>query len=147
MPILSLPIAADGPVVLLAVSPSASRIKALNASKIPVPEPVVIRGLVDTGASCSAVDPTVIKRLGIEATGNVSILTASTGETPHACEQYDVALMLVMPPQDVHVLSVTIPVLQAHLNPQGIQALLGRDVLSKGILVYNSHSGSFSLAY
>lgn len=40
-----------------------------------------------------------------------------------------------------------IPVLESHLAHQGIHGLLGRDVLSKCLLVYNGEMGLFTLAF
>ncbi len=48
-----------------------------------IPNPVAVKGLVDTGASCTVIDPTVVQRLGLTPTGSTMILTPSTGSTPH----------------------------------------------------------------
>ncbi len=50
-----------------------------------------------------------------------------------------------MPPQ-FHA-SMTIPVIESQLLNQGFHALIGRDVLSSGMLVYNGKASTISLAF
>lgn len=51
------------------VTVSAARSTAMTAAGIPVPGLQQIRALLDTGASCTCLDPTVIAALGISPTG------------------------------------------------------------------------------
>jgi hypothetical protein len=66
---------------------------------------------------------------------------------PHTCDQYDVLIAVFMDPPDVHVASVTLPVIGAPLAHMGIQALIGRDIIDKGILIYNGKSKQIALAF
>jgi len=93
------------------------------------------------------IDAAVIQALGIAPTGQVLIHTPSTGGTPHPCSQYDVVLAVLMGPSQMHVISPAIPVIESNLAQQGIEALLGRDVLAGGALWYNGHGGTLSLAF
>ena len=148
MPVLTTQISPDGPVVLLAIFVSKPRSEALAAAGHPIPQAQIIRGLIDTGASATVLDSAVIRALALMPTGTAQIHTPSTGSTPHTCNQYDVALAVVMDPSlAIHVVSVTIPILGANLSHQGYQALVGRDVLSSGALWYNGRGGSLSLAF
>jgi len=119
----------------------------LRAAGLEMPPPRVIRALLDTGASCSVVDAAIIRSLSLLPTGTISIFTPSTGAVPHRCNQYDVAIAMLMEPTQVHVVSVTIPVIEAHLGAHNYQALIGRDVLAQALLVYNGRSGSLSMAF
>jgi hypothetical protein len=47
----------------------------------------------------------------------------------------------------IHIIGTAIPVIEANLSQQGIQALIGRDVLGNGVLWYNGHAGILSLAF
>ena len=119
------------------------------AAKQPVPDLVKIRALVDTGASCTCVDPSVLSALGLTPTGSAMMVTPSTGSTPHQTDQYDVALVIgassaSQPPLVVPTLAVVASEL---LSRQGFHALIGRDVLRRCILNYNGSSGFFTLAY
>jgi len=147
MPVLTLQITPVGPVVPLAVHVSQPRVIALKAANLPVPAPQIVRALIDTGASGTVIDSAVIRALGIAPTGQALIHTPSTGGTPHPCAQYDVALVMLMGRSQMHVISPAIPVIESNLARQGIEALLGRDVLAGGALWYNGHGGTLSLAF
>ena len=73
--------------------------------------------------------------------------TPSTSGTAAVCNQFDVAIAVVMDANEVHVPSMIIPVIESDLAGLGIQALLGRDVLEKGILIYDGRRGSLTLAF
>ena len=88
----------------------------------------------------------MVQSLGLLPTGTTEILTPSTGTVPHVCNQYDISLVLLMPPQ-LHVASATIPVIEAQLSNQGLHAIIGRDVLATGLLVFNGRAGTISLAF
>jgi hypothetical protein len=121
---------------------------ALQAANSPVPAPVPIRALVDTGASCSCVDPSVLTSLGLTPTGSARINTPSNGSEPVDLPQYDVALIIppATPGQSPLIFPI-IPVVASQLRAQGIEALIGRDILSHCILVYNGTVNFFSLAF
>ncbi len=138
MPILTLPIALDGPTVDVFVGVSQPRRQALLAASLPVPAPFVARLLIDTGASCTAVDPTVFGALQIPQSGSCLLTTPSTGAIPHQCGLFDVSLAIHIPSQNVfHMLSPTLSVIESDLASQGILGLLGRDILNKCVLTYN----------
>ena len=145
MPHLTAQCARQGPLLDLLIGVSAPRQQALEAAALPVPPPKPIRGLIDTGASCTCVDPSVFAQLGITPTGMTSIVTPSTGETPHVCNQFDVRIVLVHPESSIAFNAL--PVIESRLAHQGFQALIGRDMLSRCLLVYDGKHGAFSLAF
>jgi hypothetical protein len=112
----------------------------------PIPAPIQLRALIDTGASCTNVDSTVLKTLGVPTTGTVACHTPSTTSTqPHVANQFDVSLVLVHP-----LLTRTffaVPVVGSELSHQGIQALIGRDVLSFCLLTYDGQQQCFCLGF
>jgi hypothetical protein len=111
-----------------------------------VPNPVQIRGLLDTGASGTAIDPTVLTALGLTPTGTTLVLTPTTGNTPQPADQYDVGF-LIPAPNGAPLFSQTLPVMASELlAAQGFHALIGRDILSQCVFVYNG-SGFFTLSY
>jgi hypothetical protein len=138
-----------GPVVNAAVGVSGARRKALIDAGAAVPPQVAIRALIDTGASLTSIDPSALAKLGLEPTGSVSVHTPSTGATPHSAAQYDVSLLIPGPTVDSPMLRVdTMPVITAELtSQQGIDALIGRDVLHTCLLVYNGSMALFTIAY
>jgi hypothetical protein len=134
----------QGPIVNAIVGVSVPRRDALVAAGQPVPNVVQIRGLLDTGASHSGLDPIVLTALGLTPTGTVMVNTPTTGTTPVAVDQYDVAFLIPVqngPPLFNQTLPVTATELFAAQH-----ALIGRDILSQCVFVYNG-SGFFTLAY
>jgi aspartyl protease len=120
---------------------------ALVAAQQPIPPAQPIDALVDTGADCTTVDPSVVRALNLQPTGSVSIITPSTGSTPYQTDEYDVGLYLPGPTAPALVFP-TIPVITAHLwHAQGFHALIGRDILDRCLFVYNGDMQLFTLAY
>ena len=138
----------SGPVITALFSVSAERRDALTRANQPIPKEVDIRALVDTGASCTCVDPSVIQLLQLTPTGNVPVNTPTTGNDPVDVDQYDVSLIIPGATADHSPFYLeTLPVLCTDLARQGIQALIGRDVLKHCILSYNGDMEWFSLSY
>lgn len=128
------------------VAVSAPRRAALVAAGQAVPNPVAIRGLLDTGASNTAVDPSVLTALGITPTGTALVNTPTTGTAPQTVNQYDIGIVIPAP-SGTPLFSQTLPVISSELLAvQGFHALIGRDILSQCVFVYNG-SGFFTLAY
>jgi hypothetical protein len=127
------------------VDVSLPRAEALRRMGMPVPSAVPVRGLIDTGASGTCVDPTCLATLGLSPTGQMPIHTPSTSGTPHLCDVYDVSLVLLHPNLQLGIRAL--PVIASNLSVQGIQALVGRDVLARCLFVYDGVAGIFSLAF
>jgi len=129
------------------VGVSFARRDALIAAGQTVPAAIRIRGLLDTGASGTAVDPSVLTALGLTPTGTALVSTPTTGAAPLTVNQYDVGLLIPGPTGGAPLLSQTLPVVASELlTAQGFHALIGRDILSQCVFVYNG-SGFFTLAY
>jgi hypothetical protein len=138
-------------VVNALVGVSDARARALTDAGQLLPTAVSIRALIDTGASCTCLDPTVIASLGLPPTGSASIFTPSTGATPHATDQFDVAIAIPSAQGQAPLVFPIIPVVASNLSMQGIQALFGRDILGRCVLVYNGGfpgtTGLFTIAF
>jgi hypothetical protein len=80
------------PIIELYLTPSAPRIAAMEALGVTPHAPVGVQALVDTGASCSNVQRSVLHRLGLEPVGEELVHTASTGGTPREVRAYSVHL-------------------------------------------------------
>lgn len=127
---------------------STARQQVLQEANQTIPAPQVIRALIDTGASISGVDPSVLAALGLTATGEAEIHTPSTGGVPVKTPTYDVRIaILAGRPGDLHFISETIQVTSTDMSAWGFQALIGRDILAKCILIYNGADGVFTLSY
>ena len=145
----TLQIGSEGPVLNALIGVSQARAEMLTKKNQPVPNAVPIRALVDTGASCTCIDPVVFAALGLTPTGSVAMFTPSTGATPHQADQYDVSLLIPpAAPTDYPFILGTLQVTAASdLNVQGIQALIGRDILTGCVLTYNGAMRLFTLAF
>ena len=106
----------------------------------PVPNPVEVTALIDTGASGTAVKPEVIRQLQLTPRGVTNIATPSSAA--HPCNVYDVSLTFAN-----GVVVPVITVIEVPLEGQVIQGLIGRDVLAHGILIYSGYTNTFSLSF
>jgi predicted aspartyl protease len=141
MPILSLHFDHAGrPVVEWYVGMSAA-----EAEFQPSCPPVPVRALVDTGASKTNIVRWVFDRLGLSPVGQVLVHTASTGPTPLLADIYAVEISLGG--EKTGLLATDLDVVAAEdLSGSGVEALLGRDILGRGLFVYDGLEGRFTLA-
>lgn len=76
-----------------------------------------------------------------------SHLTPTTGATYQLLNRYDVDLEFFGAVNQRLVLLEDFPVLEAPLSAQGIEGLIGRDVLSRCLFVYDGNANTFSLFF
>jgi hypothetical protein len=112
-----------------------------------MPAPTNGTFLLDTGASHTCIDKSLLAPLGLTPTGQMPMHTPSTGSTPIMADLYDVMLFVPgatgLPGWIIEAVAVT----ECDFSAQGIHGLIGRDILNKAILVYNGPAGQYSLAY
>ena len=148
MPHFTLTLSAAGPLVDAFVIVSEARRQALLAAHQQVPPPIAIRALLDTGASHTCIDPSVLTSLALTPTGSVLCNTPSSGNQPHQADQYDIGLIIPGPKGGVPLIRPTLPVMESHLfQQQGFHSLIGRDVLAGCVLTFNGTAAFFILAY
>lgn len=104
-----------------------------------IPEPVVIKAQVDTGASNCVVQEDIPKRLGIQPVGSVKIATPSSRD--HLCYTY--YMRMLIPAQNITYDGIFTA---APLAGQNISSLIGRDLLAHGILIYIGYAKQFTLS-
>ncbi|HEY5048227.1 MAG TPA: aspartyl protease family protein [Rhizomicrobium sp.] len=138
-------IAPQGPLVAVHVGVSAQRHAALTQAGQPVPAPILANLLLDTGASCTSIDASVIAQLGLQPTGTQGILTPSTGATPHQCSTYDVSLMI--PGATPQKIIPAIAIIDGNYLSQGHHGLIGRDALRDARVVYSGPDGYVMLSF
>jgi predicted aspartyl protease len=123
------------------------RESALRAANIPIPPAVEAAALIDTGASCCAVDKNIIEQLSLTPTGFVQIHTPSTNSAAHSCAAFDVRVTLVHPVSSGLIRS-PVSVIQSNLAARhNYSVLIGRDILSDCFFFYNGDVGRFALAF
>lgn len=146
MPSLVLPLTVDGAIAEVLIGVSHMRAMALRTIQQAVPEPVMVRLLIDTGATTTNISQGLLASLGLVPTGSVPVHTASSGSVPVNCDEYDVSLFFPdARPGGWGFPSV--PIIEC-LPLQGpADGLLGRDVLDRSILTYNSFSNIVTISF
>jgi len=130
----------SGPLCQVKIGLSAPAAELLRRQEEPIPAPVEITALIDTGASGTAIKPEVIRQLRLTPRGVTNICTPSS--PAHPCNVYDVSLAF-----NNGVGIPVITVIDVPLEGQVIQGLIGRDVLAHGILIYSGYTNTFSLSF
>jgi hypothetical protein len=124
-----------GPLLDVLVGVSESRQLALVTTSGTIPGRSQARFLIDTGASQTVVDIAIIAGLNVRATGVALVQTASTADTPQPTPEFDISLLIPM--RSGARLFNSVPVFGMSLRPQGIDGLLGRDILAQCLLTYS----------
>jgi len=122
-----------GPVVDIAVATHPDLLEHLKESGQSIPTPVRALAMIDTGATSTIVKPEIIESLGINPIGEKRISTPSC--TDFSCNQYQ-ATILFPNRVAIHISSI----LEAPLTGQSIQCLIGRDILSRVVFIYNGYA-------
>jgi aspartyl protease len=129
---------------------------ALQKASIALPPPQTGRFLVDTGASSTVIDPALIAPLSLTPRDLVPVHTPTTGTNPELRPVYDVQLIL-LPSVTIRSAQLgplgnmphtrALSVIATEMRHQGIDGLIGRDVLENVVLIYNGHTQSFTLSW
>lgn len=131
---------AFGPIVSIEIGHPRSMVAIYERTGQAIPPQVPCQALIDTGASYTCIDLGIATRLNLIQTGMVQGGTAA-GINPHPI--YAAALRfkgLGLQEED------PIQLLGVQIAGQGIQALIGRDLLSRMLLIYDGPKGRFTLA-
>jgi len=111
----------------------------------PVPDPLTGPGLVDTGATFSMIDEDAVAHLCVSPVGVVTLGTAG-GSKQSAL--YPVRLAIPTPPPNQPLLRAEFAGITAGpLKECGLLCLIGRDILSRAIMVYDGAGGHVSLSF
>ena len=110
----------------------------LTKKGMPTPKPIIGNALIDTGASASVVDLSVISSLQISPVGVATVLT-----TAGPVQQNLFPIRFVLPRLVIDVSAV----LGADLKPFDIVTLIGRDILSLFLMIYHGRGGMITLAF
>ena len=128
-----------GPVIEVTLTPSAVFLQKMNVSPSDV-KAVKLLAMIDTGATGTVISNGVAAILGINPVGMTSINTPSSANVN--CNQFDVQILF---PNNVNFSSIV--VIEAPLQGQHIQCLIGRDILQHGVLIYTGYDNSFTLSF
>lgn len=123
------PIQSTGAVVPVHVGISSYRWAALTRLGQVPPPPIPLHFLVDTGASCSWIDEMHMRTLGLEARSWGEVHDLSGKGIPRGFNAYDICLTIggIATPSTRRF---ELPIGTGSFDNQGIDGLLGRDVLN-----------------
>lgn len=110
----------------------------LTNQELPIPSPVSGTALIDTGSSVSVVDLSVLSSLQINP---ISIVTVLTPAGPTRRNLFPARF--IFPGLGIDLSAV----IGFDLRPHQIIALIGRDILSKFLMIYHGNAGRVTLTY
>jgi predicted aspartyl protease len=146
MPHLSVPTKPNGAMLDIVIGVSIPRQQKLHRSGQPIPKPVTGRALVDTGATPTCIDPGIAARLGLKPIGTSQVHTPSTQGVAFTCNVYDVSLVIPTSPGSPFRI-MTLAAFESSLTPQGIDVLIGRDVLEHATMFYDGPNGRMTMSF
>jgi len=124
----------SGPIVEVRIAVGSALEEVLRKNKAKVPVPVSAVAMIDTGATGTVIRPDLVQQLGLKPVGATLIHTPSSANV--RCLQYVVRILF---PSNVITETVAI---EAPLQGQHVQCLIGRDVLRHGGLhLQRLHAG------
>ncbi len=131
---------AQGPVIDVTLGVPSWLAAALQGTGTAIPPRLPAKALLDTGASNSVVQQGLPTTLGLNPVGIQLVNTATHQAVP--CPEY--ALSMVFPNGETGDFTVTE---SSSLAVQGLDCLIGRDVLQYAILIYTGPRDQFTLCF
>jgi predicted aspartyl protease len=107
---------------------------------VELPEPLVVKGLIDTGASITVINPKVAESRQLRQTG-FTILSAAGSQAKYP----EYVASMSFPGSGLRGFDL-IRVVACQLPSQPIACLLGRDILRRWLLTYNGKSATVSIS-
>lgn len=130
----------QGPCVQVTIGLAQSIASQLLQQGQTLPKPVSGIALIDTGASSTCIDDEAAWQLSLPVVNVVNVASASHASTPQ--NVYPIQIEVVGLPISIEAPSA----IGAALSPQGLLALIGRDVLQHCTLFYNGITGEITLS-
>jgi hypothetical protein len=156
MPVLALPFTPqDGIRVQAQITISHTDLLRLRRTRQPIPQPISVVALLDTGAERTCVDPSIVTRLQLPVSGSGFAAAPGVATGPPIFGgasfsfTYDAGLVIIhpvtKPPSNLVIEELEVDSLP--LAQFGIEAVIGRDILASCVLVYDGPTLSATLAY
>lgn len=130
-----------GPKVEVEISLTSALQQTLQANKTMIPGPVKGEALIDSGAQISCIDDTVASKLGINSIGQIQGGWMAGSSIRNL---FSAKLTIVEGNQRWQFESAS--VMGVDIIKQGLVALIGRNFLSKGMMVYSGFLGIVDLS-
>lgn len=111
----------------------------LKAQDKQIPEGIPTKALIDTGATVCSVQDLIPKQLGLSPVGTSIVKTPNSSNH----QAYEYFMKMWIPSMNLVYENIF---LALPLQEQNIRALIGRDFLSAGILIYTGNASQFTLS-
>jgi hypothetical protein len=130
----------SAPILKIRIGVSAAKFAILRQSGEPVPEPLEVNTLLDTGCVATVLDPAIVSALlpALEPKGTTTHYVPGGGKME--CRVFDASVYIGTWSRG------NIEVIESSVRAHGIDALLGRNVLQYFLFTYDPRARIFSLA-
>jgi hypothetical protein len=135
----------DGPIINVLVAPSFLRQNSLTAAGLQVPAPIFARMLIDTGASSTCIEESILTNLGLVPTGAIMMNIPSTGQAPLQAFVYDVSMQFSGHNGNSYTFH-NLAAVGCDFSGQNIDGLFGRDALAQARFIYSGPDSSWMLS-
>lgn len=146
MPNLTLPLAGDGPLIDVGFAASTGRIDVLKLVSRPT---LSEAGLDDRPDRHRGRDLDRLRRRPpgppTRAIGKIDVSTAVGGQV-RSCDLFDICLAFASLPAPT-VMHVDLPIIEGIFTGNRYNALIGGDILSRCLFIYNGTADTFTLAF
>jgi hypothetical protein len=147
MAFLNAPLVNGWAVIDVLVAVSRQRRRLLTKHGFTVPQPVHVRALLDTGSFASGFALRVFQALDLAPVTTGPVYTPSTSpNAPHQCDFYDVSLSLVAEGGARVFPDSRVMLADCWLPGEGVEALIGMDILSRCFFQLMGPDRRFTLA-
>lgn len=134
-----------GPVLPVEVTIPSSLAEYLLKNNLPIPPPVPGFALIDTGATGSGVDEEVVKRLGVNPIGITTVMGVA-GQVRQ--NLYPAKFIFPIGKFEIEFTSlIGINLKGQSVGDHSLIVLVGRDVLSRFLFIYNGPDAHFTFAF
>lgn len=137
----------NGLLVDVNVGLSAARRAALYKQGVSCPPAIQTTLIIDTGADSTMIDEGLARGLQLTPTGQARVLTSQSRGVPEPCDVYDIELEVINRTGNPSWRIQPLQVLARPLHNQSMGGMLGRDVLSLGVLIFDGPRKQFTLVY
>jgi hypothetical protein len=146
MPTLIFPISADGLCLPALVSPGTTQMQAIQAAGLPIPAPLHVRAMLDTGSDLTAVVPRILTALGASPSGSAQTRTASGSVN---VQFYKIGLSLYDPagPSALSLFRTSWTVTSLQYDLPDVEVLIGMDLISELVLGVDGPARQFTLTF
>jgi hypothetical protein len=119
---------------------------ALLSAGQPIPTPVGVRALLDTGTDVTCVAPRVFNQLRLTSMGSVSTQTVCSSIN---ADLFEVSLSIPAPPGKAGPMLVReqLVVMELINAPQNCEALIGMDILAECLLILDGPGRQFTIGF